>query len=172
MATNRDYTGLIRTPPSISWLITQRARFKGEIDRLQRLERTLPERIRVAEAKLAALDTVIPFHEVKVDPQIIKGRRPKRPSAAPYGAITKFMLGELKLAEGKPMYTKEIVLKFARQFDIDHSVVSHTDLMLRLKARLCSLVNQGIVRRHHSTTMASGWGSWSLVDDDRDKAGS
>ena len=168
METNRYYTGLIRTPASIAWLIGQRARFKGEIDRLKRLERTLPERIKAAEAKMAALDVIIPFHEVKVDPQIIKGRRPKCRSAAPHGSITRFLLGQMRLAKGKPIYTTELALKFARDFNVDYSLIPHTLLMDRLKSRLVGLVNKGIVRRHHSTT-ARGMGSWSLVDDDQDE---
>ena len=80
MAKNRDYTGLIQTPSSMVWLIGQRARVKGQLDRLRRLQLTRPDRIKAAEAEMAALDIVIPLHEVKVDPQIIRGRRPKRPS--------------------------------------------------------------------------------------------
>ncbi len=81
---NRYYTGLIRTPSSMAWLIAQRARVKGQLDRLRRQQDTLPERIKSAEAELASLDAVIPLHEVKVDPNLIKGRQPQQPKAAPH----------------------------------------------------------------------------------------
>ena len=92
---NRDYTGLERTPSSMAWLIAQRARIKGRLDRLRRQEGALPERIKTAEAELASLDAVIPLHEVKVDPNVIKGRQPQRPKAAPHGSLTKFLLKRL-----------------------------------------------------------------------------
>lgn len=150
------------------WLIGQRAKIKGQLDRLRRLESTLPERIKAAEAEMAALDGVIPLHEVNIDPQIIKGRRPKRPSAAPHGAITKFILRRLRLANGKPIYTTEIALQFAREYDVDHRLLPHTEVMRRVKRRLCKLTEKGVVRRHHLTTVR-GMGSWSLVADDQDE---
>ena len=82
---NRDYTGLVRTPSSMAWLIAQRARVKGQLDRLRRQQGTLPERIQTAEAELASLDAVIPLHEVNVDPSVIAGRH--RRSRSGYRAL-------------------------------------------------------------------------------------
>ena len=75
MPSNRDYTGLIRTPSSMAWLIGQRAGVKGQLDRLRRLEGTLPERIKTAEAELASLDAVIPLHEAGLLGETNKKRR-------------------------------------------------------------------------------------------------
>ena len=162
---NRDYTGLERTPPSMSWLIAQRARVKGRLDRLRRQEGGLPELIKTAEAELASLDAVIPLHEVKVDPNVIKGRQPQRPKAAPHGAITRFLLKRLRQAAGKPIYTVELALQFAREHEVDLVLLTQADLMDRVKKRLGVLAVQGIVRRHHDIA-TTNLGSWSLVMDD------
>lgn len=167
MPSNRDYTGLIRTPSSMAWLIGQRARVKGQLDRLRRLEGTLPERIKTTEAELASLDAVIPLHEVKIDPQIIQGRRAKRPTAAAYGAMTKFLLKRLRLAAGKPIYTSELTLQFAREHAVDFSSLPQAELMDRVSKRLRVLTDQGVVRRHHTTT-TTDLGSWSLVMGDHE----
>lgn len=34
MPKNHPYTGLLRTPPSMAWLIRERASLKGQIERL------------------------------------------------------------------------------------------------------------------------------------------
>lgn len=165
MPSNRDYTGLIRTPSSMAWLIAQRARVKGQLDRLQRQQGALPERIKTAEAELACLDAVIPLHEVKVDPNVIKGRQPQRPKAAPHGELTKFLLKRLRQAAGKPIYTTELALQFAREHEVDLHLLTQADLMDRVKKRLGVLTTKGIVRRHHDTS-TTDLGSWSLVLDD------
>ena len=164
---NRDYTGLIRTPSSMAWLIAQRARIKGQLDRLRRQQSTLPERIKTAEAELASLDAVIPLHEVKIDPNVIVGRQPQRPKAAPHGALTKFLLKRLRQAAGKPVYTTEIALQFAREHEVDLGLLTQADLMDRVGKRLGVLTAMGMVRRHHPTA-TTGLGSWSLVMDDHE----
>ena len=161
---NRDYTGLIRTPSSMAWLIAQRARIKGQLDRLRRQQGTLPERIKTAEAELASLDAVIPLHEIKIDPSVIVGRKPQRPKAAPHGALTKFLLKRLRQAAGKPIYTTELALQFAREHEVDLSLLTQADLMDRVGKRLGVLTTMGVVCRHHPTATTS-LGSWSLVMD-------
>lgn len=159
---NRDYTGLERTPSSMAWLIGQRARVKGQLDRLRRLEGTLPERIEKFVAELAALDAVIPRHEVKVDPQVIKGQQSYRPRAAPHGVMTKSILKQLRLAAGKPVYTAEITLKFARDNPGSLSILTHAELTDRVRKRLATLTKEGTVRRHHPARTREQ-GLWSLV---------
>lgn len=79
MPKNRDYTGLERTPSSMAWLIGQRAKLRGQLDRYRAQEAALPEKIRILEYELASLDAVIPLHAVKVDASAIIGKRPNRP---------------------------------------------------------------------------------------------
>ncbi len=149
----------------MAWLIAQRARVKGQLDRLRRQQGTLPEHIRIAEAELASLDAVIPLHEVKIDPNVIKGRQPQRPKAAPHGALTKFLLKRLRQAAGTPVYTTELALQFAREHEVDLGLLTQADLMDRVGKRLGALTAMGIVCRHHPTA-TTGLGSWSLVLDD------
>lgn len=164
---NRDYTGLVRTPSSMAWLIAQRARVKGRLDRLQRQQGAPPELIRAAEAELASLDALILLHEVKVDPSVIRGRRAKRPAAAAHGAMTKCLLEQLRLAAGKPICTSALSLQFARQHAVDFSVLSQAELMDRVSMRLLALTDQGRVRRKHDTA-TKDLGSWSLVLDEHE----
>jgi hypothetical protein len=165
---NRDYTGLERTPSSMAWLIGHRAKLKGQLDRIDRLEKTLPGMAKRIKAEMAAIDAVIPLHRVKVDPKVIKGVRPHGPKIAPHGAMTKSLLTQLRVANGKPLYTAEIALQFAREIGIDPAICSHASLMDRVKKQLGSLAVQGIVKRHHAHR-TRGMGSWSLVEEDDDQ---
>jgi hypothetical protein len=165
MPKNRDYTGLVRTPSSMAWLIGHRARIKGQLDRLRRLEATLPEKIKSVQAELAAIDAVIPLHEVKVDPKLIKGIRPQGPRTGESGQLTRSILAQLRVQAGKPLYTSEIALHFVRQHNINvEQLGGHSELMDRVGKRLGELVAKGWVRRHHAKT-TTGPGSWSLVLD-------
>ena len=165
MPSNRDYTGLIRTPSSMVWLIGHRAKIKGQLDRLKRMQGTLPDKIRAAEAELAAIDAVIPLHEVKVDPGVIKGVKPKGPAAAAHGVLTRFLLKQLRVAAGKPLYTTELALNFARERAIDPAILGHAEIMDRVGKRLRVLTAKGLVCRHHAKE-TRGMGQWSLVDED------
>jgi hypothetical protein len=134
----------------MAWLIAQRARVKGQLDRMRRLESALPERIQAAEAELRSLDAVIPLHEVKVEPQIIQGKRPYSPRLANNGELTRFVYKKLRLANGAPVYTAEIAFQFIREFEIDPAIFSHAEVMDRIGKRLRVLTDQGVVQRHSS----------------------
>src|SRR5574343_872315 len=88
MPTNRDDTGLVRTPSSMAWLIRKRSLLKGQIDRLSKMQADIPDKISALQEELDAIDAVIPLHEVPVEPKVIKGRRPKRPALAKHGELT------------------------------------------------------------------------------------
>ncbi len=162
MPKNRDYTGLVRTPSSMAWLIAQRGRLRGQLDRYKRQQQALPEKIQRLEVELACLDAVIPLHEVQVDPQAIVGVQPHRMPAAAYGALTHCLLTNLREAQGQPVTTIELTLRFARQNKIDSTRFGHADLMDRVSRRLRTLVAQGVVRRCHSKDTTEH-GSWTLV---------
>ena len=82
--------------------------------------------------------------------------------------MTKFLLKRLRLAKGKPVFTSELALRFARDHDVDLSLVTRAELMDRVGRRLCFMTAEGVVRRHHSPT-TTGMGSWSLVADNQDE---
>lgn len=79
MAKNREYTGLLQTPPSMAWLIRERARLQGIIDRCDRVIDEHARRKVAAAQQLASMDAVFPLHEIKVEPTIIDGVRPHKP---------------------------------------------------------------------------------------------
>ncbi|WP_432731179.1 hypothetical protein [Variovorax sp. W6] len=164
MKKNRDYTGLERTPSSMAWLIRVRQVHKGRLDKLLKLQNELPELIAKTEEELAAIDAVIPFHEVKVDPTVIVGRRPKKKSLAPRGQMTKQIIRCLKAANGKPVHTPEIAHFFAREVGLDLHQMRVRELVIRVRTRLKALCALGIVRRHHPQGRAE-MGNWSLVMD-------
>ena len=152
----------------MAWLIGHRAKIKGQIERLKRLEGALPERIRVAQAELAAIDAVFSLHEVKVDPAVIKGSKPKRAPAAAHGEMTRHLLRTLREAKGKEVYTAELALGFARLHAVDLGSITHSDLMSRVGKRLRDLSEGGLVRRHHPA-VTTAMGSWSLMVDPEDQ---
>lgn len=164
MKKNRDYTGLVRTPSSMAWLIRTRQIQKGRLDKLLKLQRELPEQIANTERELAAIDAVIPFHEVKVEPATIEGRRAKKKSLAPRGQMTREIIRCLKAADGKPVCTPEIAHCFAREVGLDIHQIQLGELMDRVRTRLKALCALGMVRRHHSQDTVK-MGSWSLVID-------
>ena len=55
MPKNRDYTGLLRTPPSLAWLIREKARVRGRLERLEKALSALPAEIAQVQAEIAAL---------------------------------------------------------------------------------------------------------------------
>lgn len=158
---NRDYTKLVRTPPSMAWLIKQRAKLRGKIEGLQQKLDAIPSEIAELQEMLRSLDQTFPLHEVQVEPSAIQGRRTKGPALAPYGALTKHILTELREASG-PRYTAEIVLSFVRAYSIDLSQVSQAQVADAVLRRLQVLVNSGVVQRHHEK-VTTQQGSWSLV---------
>jgi hypothetical protein len=164
MKKNRDYTGLERTPSSMAWLIRTRQVHKGRLDKLLKLQQELPEHIARTERELAAIDAVIPFHEVKVEPTDIVGRRPKKKSLAPRGQMTKQIIRCLKAANGEPVHTPEIAHFFAREVGLDMHKLRIGELILRVRTRLKALCSLGMVRRHHPQDTGK-LGSWSLILD-------
>lgn len=92
MPSNRDYTGLIRTPSSMAWLIGKRSLIKGQIDRLSKMQADIPDKVKALQKELDALDVVIPLHEVRVDPKVIAGSKPKGSALTQYGQLTRLLL--------------------------------------------------------------------------------
>ena len=162
MPKNRDYTGLERTPSSMAWLIGQRAKLRGQLDRYRTQQAALPEKIRILENELAALDSVIPLHEVKVDASAIVGKRTCRPRTAPHGELKRSLIRSLKAAKGQPVTTIELVLQFARQNKIDLTKVKQADIMDSARKCLGPMADRGIVLRCHpvETTQHGSW-AWA-----------
>lgn len=167
MPTNRDYTGLVRTPSSMAWLIRKRSLIKGQIDRLSKMQADIPDKISALQEELDAIDAVIPLHEVPVDPKVIKGRKPKGPTLAQHGELTRFLLSRLREAGGQWLYTSELAAEFVRLHGVDLNEIKMPEVMDRVAKRLGVLEREGDVRRHHDRETQS-LGRWSLAVDDCD----
>jgi len=162
----RDYTNLERTPPSMAWLIRERAKLKGMIERRQKQMEDLPREIVELQLKLDALDAVIPLHEVKVDPKVIKGTRPQKKALLPYGVLTRVIYRVLREAEGQSRFSSEIALELLREAGMPVTHESKIYATRRVSHRLGNMARAGLVARHHDLdTFGRAEGSWSLPKD-------
>jgi hypothetical protein len=66
MRKNRDYTGLVRTPASMDWLLRERAQLQGRMDACRRQIEELPLRLVKLQSQIDALDNVFSLHTVQV----------------------------------------------------------------------------------------------------------
>lgn len=142
---------------------------KGQLDKCRKQLDALPRQIVELEAKLAALDDVFPLHEVKVDPTVVKGRRPQRDRLLPYGTLTKSILRSLKSASGKPLRTSTIAAHVTVDADLELTKENRVYVASRVARRLKAMAKIGVVQRHHNTAIGeNGEGVWSLAVEERD----
>lgn len=159
--TNRDYTGLERTPSSMAWLIRKRGVAKGQLDKCKKQLAELPDRILSLEAEINALDMVIPLHEVKVDPTIITGRRTLAPRIAPNGALTAFLLRTLKECAGEPVNSRVLTHNFMLEQSMEMTKANLNRAGQAVKNRLKNLEKEKVAVRHHAPK-SNDFGIWSL----------
>jgi hypothetical protein len=166
MPTNRDYTGLVRTPSSMAWLIRESAKLKGRIAYLEKQQAEIPARLEAFRAQLRALEAVIPLHDVEVDPAVIQPRRPKRKSVTAYGGMTRAIYEFLReRRDATPPCTTEVALYISKTCGIAWSTATKVEFVKRVSKRLCALAAAGEVLRHHDITRgANEEGRWSLSD--------
>lgn len=170
MGINRKYTGLERTPPSMAWLIRERAMLKGRIDALEKRLQEIPRELVELRGQLAALDAVIPRHEVRVEPSKIVGIHKTSPPILPYGVMTKAVLKCLR-ESGRPLSTSTIMAHLCVVTGFELTNANRAMVMERLRYRLKTLVNRGVLRRHHSMkTGENAEGRWSLAVDEEEGA--
>ena len=159
---NRDYTGLVRTPSSMAWLIKKKATLLGRIEKSEKLLRDLPDQIAAMKAEASALDIVIPMHEVEIDPHAIKSRRPKRKSVLPYGVVTRGIYECLRQAKDKTITSLEISIHIAKAQGIP--LTRSSAIKISVKKRLKSLAAENKIIRHHDVN-TKDFGVWSLPKD-------
>lgn len=164
MAKNRDYTGLVRTPSSMAWLIRERARIKGRIDRLQQLAERIPLELEGLSQQLRSIDAVFPLHEVKVEPSVIKGRRKRAPNLLPSGAMTRGIYECLRETSSHgPVYSTEVMLFIARMNSLDIKSIGQEKLLSQVSKRLRALAKIGeVVRCHEIYSGNREEGRWCL----------
>ena len=149
----------------MAWLLRERSRLKGLVDRCELQMAELRLRIVQLQTQMDALDAVFPPHTVPVDPKIVVGRQPRTPSILEYGVMSKGILQCLRHANGRPQYTTEIALSVARYAGLVLTHCIKTDLFSRVSMRLQVLVRKGLVLRDHKIAPGNREeGQWSLAD--------
>lgn len=159
---NRDYTGLVRTPSSMAWLIRQKAKLLGRVAKNEKILLDLPLQIEAMKAEIAALDLVIPIHEVKVDPNAIKGKRTKSKPVFPYGVLSRGIYERLRLANGQPVTSLEIAIHIANAQKIPLKRAGALKNAVGHRLRALAKANK-LIRHHDINTME--YGLWSLPKD-------
>jgi hypothetical protein len=167
-----------RLPPSLKWLIVQRGRVDGEIQKIkeQILEKQdalnsyqkkieeLSAQLSIKKASLqetlAAIDKTLSLHEIQIDPENIPAiRGHERMRDLPHGELTRSIYRCLVAANGKPVSSKEIV-EFIGKRRLELGLPS-AYAGRQVKNRLLTLFRKGkLVRHHQQKTTDYGW--WSL----------
>lgn len=160
MQKNRDYTGLVITPSSMAWLIGQRSRVKGVIDKLRKMLDEGPKALAHHQEDLRVIDAVITLHEVKVDASSIVGTRPKRKNSVPRGNMKRHILNYLRAAD-QPLYTDDIALHVAKLEKIDLETFPRARFTRLISYRLKDMARKGLVNRHHPK-QTSNLGRWTI----------
>lgn len=139
----------IRTPPSLKWLITKRARLVGEIkkvlnarerdiDKLMlemshlssriaeinaqrgKTEASANQFLAILQADLNAIDATIRLHEIGIDPSLIPPLKTQEAGRLiPYGEITRLVFEALRVAKGESRTTTEIALYVLQQSGLE-----------------------------------------------------
>lgn len=147
--TLREYTGLERTPSSMAWLINKRASLQGHIEHKLRTQEKIKREIREIRKQLKAIDEVIRQHEVTVEPEAVRGRRPRRDTLVPYGQLGRFLLEKLREADGNPYSTTDLAIAFIQSTNLEVSMLALKEVRQRVRSRLKGLVKDGIVEPLH-----------------------
>lgn len=165
--TLREYTGLVRTPSSMAWLIKKRASLQGRIEHKLETREKLQSDIRELRKQLKAIDEVIRQHEVAVDPDAVHGRKPRRKSLVPYGQLGRFLLEKLREADGKPCGTTDLAVAFMQSSGLAVTLLDLKDVRRRVANRLRDFAQDGVVRPAHTPDERGvvKEGYWTLVQE-------
>ncbi len=162
-----NYTGLIRNPSSLTWLIKQRETIKGSINRKQRRIKSFRGDISSLQRKLKAVDTVISVHEISLDPNSVQGRAPQRKRLARRGEMGKFLLAELKKVGEGSITTTDLTVRFLGHIGTPLTMLSLKDARTRISWRLKDLASEGRIVGRHTPDERGVYqdGEWSLAID-------
>lgn len=181
----------VKTPSSLKWLITKRARLIGEIkkvvaardtdlaDLAQEIAKLANEMsdvnrrqgeseaaanqiLAILQADLNAIDATIRLHEIGINPDLIS---PIRTQVAgrllPHGDVTRLILERLRLADGNAVTTTEVALYVAEKGNLYLQSGKFQVFRYSVRHRLKFLCRNGAVRRAHQAK-TSLEGRWLL----------
>ena len=162
-----------RTPSSLKWLIRKRSRLSGTLLHLEsnrakylaRLE-AIDAKLSVVQRDLAAIDLVLPQHEIQVEPTAIAPVVPhERKPLFPYGQMTKVVLKILREQNGW-LTARELTARVGVHVK-DFEYIDPRLALEAVRRRLNQLAKKGIVERQSATpaqSRATGdHGRWRLV---------
>ena len=146
---NRKYTGLLRTPSSMAWLIKQRASTVGDIERKNRRINTLRSQRDELTALLKHIDGVIRQHEVELDPERVEPRPPKRQTHGAYGDMGRFVMDCLRKANGQPTSTTHLAIGYIEHLKMEVTMLLLKDIRKRMHWRMKDMARDGKVEPQH-----------------------
>jgi hypothetical protein len=146
---NRKYTGLLRTPSSLAWLIKKRASTVGEIERKTRRINTFRSERDELNALLKHIDGVIRQHEVGLNPEVVDPRPPRRQALGGYGEMGRFVLASLRVANGQPTSTTNLAIGYIQHLKLDVTMLLLRDVRQRLRHCMIDLASKGKAEPRH-----------------------
>jgi len=185
---------LIRTPPSLKWLIDKRARLLGEINKLENsygkkledakkqiivaenslehakrelayVESAVPMIIESLRKDLQGVDNTLGLHEIQINPDIIPPIRPQDAAlSSNHGAMTRAIFERLRLAGGQSVSTFEFTDYVAIAIGLELTDNNYQEFRKRISWRLKKLCSEGKIQRLHQVKGAIV-GEWILSDD-------
>ena len=180
-----------RTPTSLKWLITRRARLDGEITKIDKAEAirranadkdiaVVERQLNAASAQettmrevfefnreallgdLAATDRMLRQHEVAIDPNIISPiRSHDNVSIADHGFFTRAIFECLRLANGAPCTATKVTSYIAVHLMLEPTDGSFMDLRMSIRHRMKHLTWEGRLKRVPNQ-IGSLEGRWTL----------
>jgi hypothetical protein len=162
-----------RTPSSLKWLIKKRSHLSGTLLHLESKRAKYLARLEAVNAKiplvqrdLAAIDLILPQHEIQVEPTDITpvvphGRKP----LFPYGQMTRMILQILREQNGW-LTARELTSRVGVHVK-DFEYIDPRLALAAVRRRLNQLAKKGIVERQSATPAesraAGDHGLWRLA---------
>lgn len=170
---------MVKIPSALKWMLSRRARLKGERDRLvarlpelvstigketAQAERRLssckrrlaiaevhgPGRLKALDADIAAIDAAIAMYGVDIDPDRLSPIRGQYNGwAMDYGQMTRLILRALKECDGAELTTTEIALILSVESGVALPEDEFQSFRLRVRRRMRRLAAIGAIRRIH-----------------------
>lgn len=157
----------ISTPKSLSWLLRKKAYLLAEQEEQERKRADfLNKSDRVLEAlrnDLAAIDTMMSMHEVRVDPNLVGPRKPRfKQHFRPHGSLIKNIVKVLLDSNGGPLTTNEILSRVVVMYDPPVPEEQQRALRQSVRYALKDMCSDGRMERVHAPQIKSALGIWRL----------
>ncbi len=159
-----------RIPPSLTWLIDQRARLSSDVAKVRKAlskYQHLINKLECLEDSLAGIDKSLGLHEIKVDVSNIKPINTQRNRLKfPYGQINDHIISYIrKYGIQNPVSKSEVINYMLEKYsEIDDQPISHKQMAVLVKHALQRLATIGCIKRVHNL-QTSEEGLWKSPED-------